>query len=180
MRPICGYGYILSEQSKHPINTSLIFPAGATQKHIAQKHRKALPDWRLQRQAFTMFFRIRFGKTQTNLCNFAFASSLVSGSSLSRTSEGVVVAARVLAERKPIAERKVNSPDSRSSKKSAKAAWAKSSSPAALTMDRIVALKILLPKLASNESFKERFFREARFSAKLNHPNIIKRHRLRR
>jgi serine/threonine-protein kinase len=42
-----------------------------------------------------------------------------------------------------------------------------------LSMDRIVALKILLPKFAKNENFKERFSREAHFSAKLNHPNIV-------
>ncbi|MBI3828177.1 MAG: protein kinase [Planctomycetes bacterium] len=40
-------------------------------------------------------------------------------------------------------------------------------------MDRVVALKILPPKLAADLLFKERFLREARLSAKLNHLNII-------
>ncbi len=40
-------------------------------------------------------------------------------------------------------------------------------------LDRVVALKVLSPKLARNKSFKERFLREARFSAKLNHLHII-------
>ncbi|MCX7805271.1 MAG: protein kinase [Planctomycetota bacterium] len=42
-----------------------------------------------------------------------------------------------------------------------------------LSMDRIVALKILPPKLAANKAFVDRFFREARASARLNHPNVI-------
>jgi eukaryotic-like serine/threonine-protein kinase len=42
-----------------------------------------------------------------------------------------------------------------------------------LSMDRAVAVKILSPKYARNARFVERFFREARAVAKLNHPNII-------
>ncbi|MCZ7644668.1 MAG: protein kinase [Planctomycetota bacterium] len=42
-----------------------------------------------------------------------------------------------------------------------------------IAMDRIVALKILAPKLAEDRSFCERFIKEARAVAKLNHPNII-------
>lgn len=42
-----------------------------------------------------------------------------------------------------------------------------------LSMDRIVAIKILPPKLAQNKRVVERFFREARAVAKLSHPNII-------
>jgi serine/threonine-protein kinase len=42
-----------------------------------------------------------------------------------------------------------------------------------LSMDRVVALKILAPKYAENRRFVERFLREARAVAKLNHPNII-------
>ncbi|NUN51145.1 MAG: serine/threonine protein kinase, partial [Candidatus Brocadiae bacterium] len=42
-----------------------------------------------------------------------------------------------------------------------------------VSMDRVVALKILAPKYGQNPRFVERFFREARAVAKLNHPNII-------
>src|SRR5262249_54109374 len=42
-----------------------------------------------------------------------------------------------------------------------------------INMDRIVALKILPPDLAKQPTFIERFLREARASAKLNHPNIV-------
>jgi serine/threonine protein kinase len=40
-------------------------------------------------------------------------------------------------------------------------------------LDRIVALKILRPNISNDGSFAERFQREARALAKLNHPNII-------
>ncbi|HOX07696.1 MAG TPA: protein kinase [Planctomycetota bacterium] len=42
-----------------------------------------------------------------------------------------------------------------------------------VSMDRIVALKILPPGLAKDQSFVDRFMREARTVAKLNHPNIV-------
>src|SRR5579862_3308813 len=42
-----------------------------------------------------------------------------------------------------------------------------------VSMDRIVALKILPPKLAQDPNFKTRFLNEARVSAKLSHMNII-------
>jgi len=42
-----------------------------------------------------------------------------------------------------------------------------------MSLDRIVALKILPPSIAKNAQFIERFQREARASAKLNHPNIV-------
>jgi len=42
-----------------------------------------------------------------------------------------------------------------------------------VTMDRIVAVKVLRPSLSRNEVYIERFFREARAAAKLNHSNII-------
>lgn len=41
------------------------------------------------------------------------------------------------------------------------------------SMDRLVALKVLPRKLASNKEFIQRFVREARASARLNHENII-------
>ncbi len=42
-----------------------------------------------------------------------------------------------------------------------------------ISMDRIVAFKILSKKLSRNKEFVERFEREARATAKLSHPNII-------
>lgn len=42
-----------------------------------------------------------------------------------------------------------------------------------LSLNKIVALKILKPSLAKNKKFVERFLREARSAAKLNHPNIV-------
>src|SRR5882672_2718796 len=41
------------------------------------------------------------------------------------------------------------------------------------SLDRIVALKILPPSIAKNTRYIERFQREARASAKLDHPNIV-------
>ncbi len=43
-------------------------------------------------------------------------------------------------------------------------------------LDRMVALKILLPGLERDPGFAERFAREARALAKLNHPNIVAVH----
>src|SRR5215469_15705186 len=40
-------------------------------------------------------------------------------------------------------------------------------------LDRVVALKILPPEISGDRSFAERFAREARALAKLNHPNIV-------
>ena len=42
-----------------------------------------------------------------------------------------------------------------------------------LSMNRKVALKILQPELAENPDFVEKFLREARLAARLDHPNII-------
>ncbi|NQT18107.1 MAG: serine/threonine protein kinase, partial [Planctomycetes bacterium] len=42
-----------------------------------------------------------------------------------------------------------------------------------VTMERIVALKILRPSLTKDKTYIERFFHEAKSAAKLNHPNII-------
>jgi serine/threonine protein kinase len=40
-------------------------------------------------------------------------------------------------------------------------------------LGRRVALKLLAPELADNESFRERFVRESRVAAKVDHPNVI-------
>ena len=42
-----------------------------------------------------------------------------------------------------------------------------------LSMDRLVALKVLPPRLASDEAFVQRFLREARSAGQLTHPNLI-------
>ncbi len=44
------------------------------------------------------------------------------------------------------------------------------------TLDRLVALKVLPPAVASDPGFAERFNREARALARLNHPNIVAVH----
>src|SRR6185436_5738695 len=42
-----------------------------------------------------------------------------------------------------------------------------------LSLQRRVALKVLLPELARDDRFRERFLRESRLAASLEHPNII-------
>jgi len=43
----------------------------------------------------------------------------------------------------------------------------------ALDLDRLVALKLIAPALSSDSSFRERFIRETRVAASLDHPNVI-------
>src|SRR5215469_1854996 len=40
-------------------------------------------------------------------------------------------------------------------------------------LDRMVALKILSPDLASNDAFRQRFIRESRAGAAVDHPHVI-------
>lgn len=42
-----------------------------------------------------------------------------------------------------------------------------------LQLERTVALKLLAPELSEDESFRERFVRESRVAASLDHPNVI-------
>ena len=42
-----------------------------------------------------------------------------------------------------------------------------------ISLDRVVALKILSPQLVADPAFVELFFREARSAGKLNHPNVV-------
>ena len=46
-----------------------------------------------------------------------------------------------------------------------------------LRLDRMVAIKTLPPSLQGDETIRERFLREARTAARLNHPNIVPIHR---
>src|SRR5436190_9950772 len=43
-------------------------------------------------------------------------------------------------------------------------------------LNRAVAIKVLPGDLATNPEFKERFFREARLAARLEHPNVVQVH----
>jgi serine/threonine-protein kinase len=42
-----------------------------------------------------------------------------------------------------------------------------------IVLDRMVALKLLVPELAEDESFRARFLRESKLAASLDHPNIV-------
>ena len=42
-----------------------------------------------------------------------------------------------------------------------------------LSLDRIVAIKVLPRRLSENQEFVDRFYREGRAAAQLNHPNIV-------
>src|SRR3954454_1604584 len=42
-----------------------------------------------------------------------------------------------------------------------------------LDLDRPVALKLIAPQLAEDPSFRERFVRESRLAAAIDHPNVI-------
>lgn len=42
-----------------------------------------------------------------------------------------------------------------------------------LDLDRIVALKVISPHMAKQQSFVDLFIHEAKFAAKLNHPNVV-------
>ncbi|HVF39758.1 MAG TPA: serine/threonine-protein kinase [Gemmatimonadaceae bacterium] len=46
-----------------------------------------------------------------------------------------------------------------------------------LRLDRLVAIKMLLPHIANDEKVRERFLREARTAASLAHPNVVPIHR---
>ena len=55
----------------------------------------------------------------------------------------------------------------------AAAAWASSTAPSTCNLRRRAAIKIIAPDLAESEGFRERFTREARIAAALQHPNIV-------
>jgi serine/threonine protein kinase len=45
-----------------------------------------------------------------------------------------------------------------------------------LTLERTVALKLLAPELADDDAFRQRFKRESRLLAAIDHPNVITVH----
>lgn len=45
-----------------------------------------------------------------------------------------------------------------------------------LSLDRIVAIKVLPKRLSENQEFVDRFYKEGRAAARLNHPNIVAAH----
>ena len=61
----------------------------------------------------------------------------------------------------------------RSSARSAAAAWRPSTSRATTALGRPVALKVLAEHLAGDEVFRARFLREARLAARVVHPNVV-------
>ncbi|HVD32273.1 MAG TPA: protein kinase, partial [Gemmatimonadales bacterium] len=42
-----------------------------------------------------------------------------------------------------------------------------------LRLSSVIALKVLVPELASDDVFRTRFLEESRIAASLNHPNVI-------
>ena len=42
-----------------------------------------------------------------------------------------------------------------------------------VTLDRTVALKLIAPGISRDERFRERFQREARIAASIDHPNVL-------
>ena len=42
-----------------------------------------------------------------------------------------------------------------------------------LDLDRAVALKLIAAQLAEDQTFRERFVRESRLAASIDHPNVI-------
>src|SRR5215210_4587589 len=42
-----------------------------------------------------------------------------------------------------------------------------------LRLDRLVALKVIAPELASDPDFRQRFERESRLAASIDHPHVI-------
>ena len=42
-----------------------------------------------------------------------------------------------------------------------------------VSLDRVVAIKVLSPHLSRKQDYVEQFLREARAVARLNHPNVI-------
>ena len=42
-----------------------------------------------------------------------------------------------------------------------------------LTLDRVVALKLIAPALAGDPDFRARFLRESRSAASIEHPNVL-------
>ena len=64
-------------------------------------------------------------------------------------------------------------PVAASSPSSAAAAWASCTAPVELELDRVVALKLIAPELLEDAGIRERFLKEVRTAAAIEHPNVI-------
>ena len=73
----------------------------------------------------------------------------------------------------PPCTRETSSPATASWGSRAAAAWASSTARSQLDLDRTVALKLIAPQLAEDPDFRERFVRESRAAASIDHPNVI-------
>lgn len=89
--------------------------------------------------------------------------------------EGVVTEKQIKRIRPKIEEQKGSQqiPGFRMMKKLGAGAMAKVYLANQVSLDRLVAIKILPRKFMANEEFVERFYAEGRAAAKLNHPNIV-------
>ena len=73
----------------------------------------------------------------------------------------------------PTSTQATSSPVTASPASPAAAAWAWSTGPSQLDLDRAVALKLIAADLAEDSSFRDRFVRESRLAASIDHPNVI-------
>ncbi len=89
--------------------------------------------------------------------------------------EGVVTEKQIKRIRPKIEEQSANQqiPGFRMLKKLGAGAMAKVYLANQVSLDRLVAIKVLPRKFMTNEEFVERFYAEGRAAAKLNHPNIV-------
>lgn len=109
-----------------------------------------------------------FGGPGASRAGSAFLSALVS--------QGIITSAqsdRVSKELLTEAPRKVEIPGFQIIEKVGRGCMGVVYKARQTSVDRIVAVKILLPSLAKNPSYVQRFVREAKMAAALSHPNLV-------